>query len=382
MNKRSKYTYKTGTKVIEIEAKGTPEIHTDANFNIKNLGTKPHSKGGTKVVAEEGDVVFPTQNSKPKYKKIITAIQNGDVTTLENERRKLPSDSKYKKAKGDKNIDLRHNPEDFPENRELEFIPDELPPVTNPSLGVPTATELVTQPNTSGGPNTSIVTPNSNVASKYGVMAQNLLDYAPSTYNLITGAFEKPVKTERRFYSPETQQYQDMSQPLRNQSQQAFKTDVANVKSVSGGQASTFLANTQQASNRAFDRSQQIENTEAQRRLQISNTNRDIRNQAKATNLELANQYDNLDLENKAAKRNFLTTGLTQASEISQFKRFNKNLKTADDIRTQTLGAYSSDFELEKDEKGNITGRTKFKTKTYNKGTKSVKGYKMKNKTC
>jgi len=76
---------------IEIEGKKYPEIHTDKNFNIKTLGTIPHSKGGNKVMAREGDVVFPTQNSGKKYVKVMDAIKRGDKKTLESIRKKLPA---------------------------------------------------------------------------------------------------------------------------------------------------------------------------------------------------------------------------------------------------------------------------------------------------
>jgi hypothetical protein len=78
------------TVLIEIEGKGTPEIHTDKNFNIKNLGSIPHSKGGNVVKAKEGDVVFPTQNSKAKFNKVMAAIKNKDTKTLEKIRKQLP----------------------------------------------------------------------------------------------------------------------------------------------------------------------------------------------------------------------------------------------------------------------------------------------------
>lgn len=95
---------KANTKIIEIEGKRTPEIHTDKNFNVKNLGTIPHSKGGNKVEAEEGDIVFPTQNSLSKYKKIAKAISSGDKSTLEKERAKLPDDSSSKNQNGNRGI--------------------------------------------------------------------------------------------------------------------------------------------------------------------------------------------------------------------------------------------------------------------------------------
>lgn len=91
---------KPKTKVIEIEGKGTPEIHTDKDFNIKNLGTTPHNKGGNKVVATEGDIVFPTQNSKEKYSEIMTAIMKKDKYKLKKEQNKLPEDKATKYVKG------------------------------------------------------------------------------------------------------------------------------------------------------------------------------------------------------------------------------------------------------------------------------------------
>jgi len=99
------------TKVIEIEGKGTPEIHTDKNFNLKNLGTIPHSKGGNKVVAEEGDVVFPTQNSPKKYNEIIDAVMSKDKYKLKKEQAKLPEDNKPKYANGVTKINTTEIPE-------------------------------------------------------------------------------------------------------------------------------------------------------------------------------------------------------------------------------------------------------------------------------
>jgi len=90
-----------GTKAIEIEGKVSPEIHTDSKFNIKNLGTKSHAEGGNKVMAEDGDVVFDTQNNPDKAKSILNDIRkvklNGDKGAkkrLEKERDNLPADVK------------------------------------------------------------------------------------------------------------------------------------------------------------------------------------------------------------------------------------------------------------------------------------------------
>jgi hypothetical protein len=79
------------TKVIEIEAQKYPEIHTDSSFRIKNLGTRPHSVGGDKVLAEDGDIVFPTQSNGEKFFKTLNAISSGNKKYLMDFLKKLPS---------------------------------------------------------------------------------------------------------------------------------------------------------------------------------------------------------------------------------------------------------------------------------------------------
>ncbi len=89
--------------IIEIEGKKAPEIHTNEKMDtVKNLGTRPHKAGGDKVVAQEGDVVFNTQNSPAKYKRIMGAIATGDKETLEKERMKIPGGEDEKMKSGTK----------------------------------------------------------------------------------------------------------------------------------------------------------------------------------------------------------------------------------------------------------------------------------------
>ncbi len=116
-SKLQNYQFKNGssklsTKTIEIEAKGTPEIHTDKDYNIKTFGKKPHTEGGTKTIATEGDIVFDTQNSKEDYKTVLKDISlykmKGDKNAykrLEKRRKEMPSDTEDKKAYGDPYVD-------------------------------------------------------------------------------------------------------------------------------------------------------------------------------------------------------------------------------------------------------------------------------------
>ena len=110
------------TKVIEIEGKVTPEIHTDKNFNIKNLGSIPHSKGGNKVLATEGDVVFPTQDSPTKFNKVMTAIKKKDISTLKKEQSKLPEDTSPTYQDGTKKVETKEQKKARIKREQEEFI--------------------------------------------------------------------------------------------------------------------------------------------------------------------------------------------------------------------------------------------------------------------
>jgi hypothetical protein len=480
-----KYSYKPKTKVIEIEGKGTPEIHTDKNFNIKNLGTTPHSKGGNKVVAKEGDVVFPTQNSKYKYKKIMTAIKTGDKETLEKERKKLPEDNNPKKGYGDGYITGRGKPSGMPDDYynndsnsskivngpqadmsiapyEEDYTPDpwnsfgskegdpweyqknnltgeyrtrknggnwvtpkgksytaindlynkstepvanansDLPNTTGTAptqdatgvlapppadnsmdgnifgkptaaeeasrLGVPTSTTSNNSTIADLGKNANPGGSNNTLTSTSEGGLGNALTYAPAIYNTLAGVFEPQEYTKRRFYNPETRKYEDMSDPLRQASIKATKVDQAAIKNITGGNPGAMLSNLQQASNRQFDRDNSIESNEVGRKIDTQNYNRDLKNQAQMANLQLANQYDDLDLQNESAKRSFLTTGLSQGSQISQMDKYQKNLANADNIRAQSF--FSPDFQFDP-----VSGGIKYKytAKKIEKGVKSVK---------
>lgn len=136
-----------GTKAIEIEAKEAPEIHTDVNFNLKNIGTNSHSNGGTKVQASEGDVIFDTQNSKSKYQSIMNDIKRvklGDMNAkrrLEKERDSLPKDmpSDGKMQIGNSSV-LTDDPNYNWENRGMDPMDTQGQPIDWSALGTQTST--------------------------------------------------------------------------------------------------------------------------------------------------------------------------------------------------------------------------------------------------
>lgn len=102
---------KPGEQYIEIEGKKAPEIHTDANYNIKSLGTVPHAEGGTVVAAKPGDIVFDTQNSPKDFQLALADIKKYQLTgdkkakaRLDKRKAALPKDTETGTAEDGLNL--------------------------------------------------------------------------------------------------------------------------------------------------------------------------------------------------------------------------------------------------------------------------------------
>ena len=84
---------------------GIGEIHVDKNYNIKNVanGGKRHEDGGFEIDnLEDTDIIFPTQNSKKEYDKVLNLINRYKLRRdprakkeLDRMRDRLPSDEDY-----------------------------------------------------------------------------------------------------------------------------------------------------------------------------------------------------------------------------------------------------------------------------------------------
>lgn len=70
---------------------GIGEVHFDKNYNIKKIakGGKTHEEGGVKTVMQEGDSVFPTQNDKGKFKKVIALANRYKLNNDKNAKKQL-----------------------------------------------------------------------------------------------------------------------------------------------------------------------------------------------------------------------------------------------------------------------------------------------------
>ncbi|HEY8363962.1 MAG TPA: hypothetical protein VIK84_00190, partial [Haloplasmataceae bacterium] len=156
-------------------------------------------------------------------------------------------------------------------------------------------------------------TPNGTAASGLDI-ASGIGALAPSIYNIGMGLFGKTEKTNRRIFNPELMKYEDTSGQLRQDVNSISNAEMDISRNLSGGNAGNFRANATSALNRKYKRMQEINNAEYNKKLGIDNANTQIKNQANINNLNLQNQYDQLDLQNKARKQDFLGKGLTGIS--------------------------------------------------------------------
>jgi hypothetical protein len=378
--------YSKGTKVIEIEGKETPEIHTDKNFNVKNLGTTPHSKGGDKVLAEGGDIVFPTQNSPKKYNEIMNAIMKKDKYKLKKEQSKLPEDKVSKARFG---MQVTGEEEDHATAADLaghrypnaqNMSPYKKPLTVAPGVNVdvtaygkgsakgkrratPTidAESIKFKAPKDNGPvdlselekidnnnarSRSILGNTTNYSNNPDVNAEsddvstksdstgnkkskfdlnNMAELAPIGYNLGQGLFGKPEKVKRRNYNPNLEQYVDTSQTTRREADSLYKGALSNSRNLSGGSVANARANNQVAANAKFNAVNQIDSQEFGKQVDINNRNTNTLNNAKLTNLELDNKYDEIDSMNQAKKQEALSQGLTELGQLGSRNKSEKN---------------------------------------------------------
>lgn len=240
-------------------------------------------------------------------------------------------------------------------------------------------------------------TPDGTAASGLDI-ASNVAALAPSIYNTGMGLFGKTEKTNRRTYNPELMKYEDTSGQMRQDVNSITNAEMDISRNLSGGNAGNFRANATSALNRKYKRMQDINTSEYNKRLNIDSANTQIQNQANMTNLNLENQYDQMDLQNKARKQDFLAKGLTGISGSIQQGQLNKNRAERDQMLMNTLG--SADYQINPDgsivnknalynEKANkfkfdplkdINSKSDLTETLYKKGVKKIKKYKTKKK--
>jgi len=357
----------------EIETEGREPIFSDkdANGNRKLLYYNPndptHSEGGVKAkVVKKGKYKMKSGESKltiPEGSAIVTAKNNdnkkalmaykrGDKQTLEKIINKMPVDKPSKKKKDDGNlyIKLLNYGKEIPQEVDLQT----------------SAVNIIDGKEVPVGSTGNLKTGNQGKKKKQKIDSINqglnkALTSAPAIYNTGKGLFGRVQKTERNYYNPELLKYKDASDPLRKAAQDEYTQTREEVRR-GAPNASTYLANSQMAANQRYKRREGIENNEVQRQTDINNQNVGLKNQAKMANLELRNQYNDMDLQNKSRKDDYLAKGLEQGSSLAQMSTLNKNREKSDEALLGVLKSKNFKFNRDSNE---VT--------TYNKGSKNLK---------
>lgn len=345
--KNAKYKKKEGVREIETEGRepifspkkkdGTrdliyynPNDPTHKEGGVKGIVTKNSNiKAKNAVVIPEGSAIISAKDGMNK--KALKAYKEGDRKKLEKVINKMPDDKSNKKALG--TDDLGYGFEDASGNRYSSYARPAYEGI-NPSAPVGGAPEIQTAPLSQVN-----TTPNKKTynTSKLNSVASGALQAAPSIYNLARGIFEKPQLTNRRYVNNKAYQYQDFSDPNRRAANEQFRVESDNIRNATGGSGATYLANQSLAAANRFKNMSDINTQEAAKRQDLMNMNTQMSNQQNAQNMGLANQYDDLDLQNRARKNDFVASGLTGLSDLSFHKQRDKNMANADQMRLNTL---------------------------------------------
>ncbi len=404
------------SELAEIEGNektGFGEIHVDKNYNIKNIanGQPSHENGGMKVMMNKSDIVFDTQKSPDKYKKVMENIRkyklSGDKRAkdwLDKEAASKPTDSDYgyrKYPEGKKNEINLTNKGFFDENGKWitgskyyapttdkiltvdypkydkfeiktgveEFIPEK--GIEGP-LGTGTVlkreptedTETIIKPTES-----EIKPTESELEVPIIEENENPLKYTNVLNNIIQGT-KTPEKSTRRYYTPETLQSIDRSYAIRNaiiEEREAEKESLRG-KGLSVGQQQSYMG---QIGGRYLGKMEEVNEREAQRSDEMQKYNAANRMQAAQSNLGLALQYDTQDAQNRAMRQNYINAAAQETAQIGDIseqrnymiQRDNKDYQM-EKTRFKYLGTENMKPELGAD--GKPTGRFVFRKSTGN----------------
>lgn len=328
----------------------------DALVVKKNEVSKVKDKT-SKLVVPENSAIVTAKNQQNIV--AMDAYKKGNFKKLNKVIDKMPDDKKSKKALGDSSVEGLGT--------------------TKSSLGASEASLYSGASGGAGSLGSASVSNKSSFGSKLSGIGNTGAALAPTIYNLAQGALGSTTKTNRRTYTPDQYNYRDMSDPSRRAANEAYSMNQQNILKGSGGNASSYLANNQQAGNTRYKQLSDINNFELGRRQDINNSNVDLKNQAQNMNLGLQNQYDQLDLQNKAKKSEYTARGLEGLSNYAQQSKLDSNRKTQDDrsLKLMQTGNYkynSDSGEVEPKKNGSKKLQLKMdKPKKLNKNLNKTK---------
>ena len=182
--------------------------------------------------------------------------------------------------------------------------------------------------------------------------AQEALPNIPPPQQFEYGKYQMPagkmVAPDLNFdpASPTYQQYQDLSDPLRNKSQQAMNADMSNARELSGGSVANARSNMAQASASNFDRQAQIDTQEMGRLSQVDAANRQTDNQYNMYNNQGANAAQQANATNRA--------NVTNENTMNANMALNTNLNAmqtdrASGVARKDYEKYTRDMQIERD---------------------------------
>lgn len=243
-------------------------------------------------------------------------------------------------------------PEDIPEDPKLEgrnekqAMPDELKPGLN-IKGITPELELTVPTEIQEGKKAKIgdVDKGAGFLSKIGGGLESLAAYAPAIYNIVKG-LEDPEKVTRRFVTPQTREYKNISQAQLNLIDEAFEQQLGNARNLSGGQMSNFRSNSEKAWADKISRTGQVNMYESGRADQIAGENIQIRNNAEQINTNTNQQADVMDMQSKAATNSFLAQGIQDVANISTVNSRDRAEKETQNtmLKMMSTGDYEYDI--------------------------------------
>lgn len=157
--------------------------------------------------------------------------------------------------------------------------------------------------------------------SKYSSTASKVGMYAPAIYNLGRGLFDKPYSMDNNKYMTSDIQAPQMTGDAgRRDMLTAYNTGKYNINQLrTSGTLSGLINNNNKYSQNLATYNENLENKNKLLTFEASRSNQD--NQRGNNQLKMG--IDQFNEQNKAAKRNFVSTALTQGSDIIQNERNN-----------------------------------------------------------
>lgn len=310
-------------------------------------GGKSHEKGGEDYILKEGDVVFPGK----KRDKIMKSLETGDMSSIEEERAKLPKTLPNKLENGYIGSDKLNWWNEPMSRKEATVSPKT---AYTPSTELQDKDLMLQRVEDNRAEVTKQIAEQEQQEKiarrgKLGESLENIGGYAPAISNIVQG-MQIPSRVTKRFLTPDTLEYKDRSAGLRKESDIQARIDAENAARFSGGSAQVARAGKAMAGTAKSKRSQAISEGEAARADAIQAQNVGMRNQAKAGNLELANQYETMDAQNRAAVDAYFNRGMSDLYNIGRQKRMDKKMEKQQDLMLKMLEKRDFEFDKNKSE--------------------------------